>query len=259
MARCARSEISSRCTSCACSITTRRATRFTVSIYVRSLPRTRCLTLALPPNGGGPGSHLGFTNVTLGCPLATRARVGRLTTLERLCSNPPLLVARTVWRARVRHQGKDGRYRGNSYAASSLRSSNCTVARTPASQSGHLREPSLALTRPRSPTGFGSRQVTRFAQMASSPLPHCSARTTGRTRQLCRRSTRCRTQLRSSPVRLAPSLDALAHSDGRKLPRPARTAVRPKLQDNTGRDALHIGQDTSNTARGFAYRRRHQH
>jgi hypothetical protein len=30
----------------------------------------------------------------------------------------------------------------------------------PASQSGHLREPSLALSRPWSPTGFGSRQVT---------------------------------------------------------------------------------------------------
>lgn len=36
--------------------------------------------------------------------------------------------------------------------------------------------------------------------------------------------------------------DALAHSDGRKLPRPALTAVRPKRQDNPGRDAPHIGQ-----------------
>ena len=69
-------------------------------------------------------------------------------------------------------------------------------AAAPASQSGHLREPSLALTRPWSPIGFGSRQVTRFAQIASSPLPHCSARTTGRTRQLSVRSIRCRTQLR---------------------------------------------------------------
>lgn len=60
-----------------------------------SSPRARCLTLALPPNGGGPGSPLRFTEVTVGCPLATRARVGRLTTLERLCSNPPVLVART--------------------------------------------------------------------------------------------------------------------------------------------------------------------
>jgi hypothetical protein len=60
-----------------------------------SPPRARCLTLALPPNGGGPGSPLRFTEVTVGCPLATRARGGRLTTLERSCSNPPLLVART--------------------------------------------------------------------------------------------------------------------------------------------------------------------
>ena len=48
-----------------------------------SLPRARCLTLALAPNGAGPGRHLRFTDVTLGGPLATRARVGRLTTLER--------------------------------------------------------------------------------------------------------------------------------------------------------------------------------
>ena len=60
-----------------------------------SSPRARCLTLALPPNGGGPGRHLGFADVTLGGPLATRARGGRHTTLERLCSNPPVLVART--------------------------------------------------------------------------------------------------------------------------------------------------------------------
>ena len=66
------------------------------AFYLRaSPPRARCLTLALPPNGGGPGSHLRFTDVTLGCPLATRARGGRLTTLERSCSNPPLLVVRT--------------------------------------------------------------------------------------------------------------------------------------------------------------------
>jgi hypothetical protein len=66
------------------------------AFYLRaSPPRARCLTLALPPNGGGPGSPLRFTEVTVGCPLATRARGGRLTTLERSCSNPPLLVART--------------------------------------------------------------------------------------------------------------------------------------------------------------------
>lgn len=44
---------------------------------------------------------------------------------------------------------------------------------SPASQSGHLRDPSLALTRPWSPTGFGSRQVTvlyRWARVAPSAL-----------------------------------------------------------------------------------------
>ena len=65
------------------------------AFYLRaSPPRARCLTLALPPNGGGPGSPLRFTEVTVGCPLATRARGGRLTTLERACSNPPVRVVR---------------------------------------------------------------------------------------------------------------------------------------------------------------------
>ncbi len=88
-----------------------------------SSPCARCLTLALAPNGAGPGSHLGFTDVTLGCPLATRAHDGRATTLERLTSNPPLRVVGSLSCARVRHQEKDGRYRGKSIAASSLRSS----------------------------------------------------------------------------------------------------------------------------------------
>ena len=55
-----------------------------------SLPRARCLTLALAPDGAGPGSHLRFTNVTLGCPLATRARVGRPTTQARHHATGPL-------------------------------------------------------------------------------------------------------------------------------------------------------------------------
>jgi len=60
------------------------------AFYLRaSLPRARCLTLALPPDGGGPGSQLRFTNVTVGCPRATRARVGRRTTLERLHAIQP--------------------------------------------------------------------------------------------------------------------------------------------------------------------------
>lgn len=68
-----------------------------------SSPCARCLTLALAPNGAGPGSHLGFTDVTLGCPLATRAHDGRATTLERLTSNPPLRVVGSLSCARVRH------------------------------------------------------------------------------------------------------------------------------------------------------------
>ena len=44
------------------------------SIYVRSLPRARCLTLTLPPNGGGPGRHSGARTRTYGGPFATRAR-----------------------------------------------------------------------------------------------------------------------------------------------------------------------------------------
>jgi len=60
-------------------------------LYLRSSPsRARCLTLALAPNGAGSGSHLRFTNVTLGCPLATRARVGHPTTLERHHATGPL-------------------------------------------------------------------------------------------------------------------------------------------------------------------------
>lgn len=50
--------------------------------------------------------------------------------------------------------------------------------------------------------------------------------------------------LHSLPHSASPtSLDALAHSDGRKLPRPARTAVLPKTQDAEGRDAPHVAQD----------------
>jgi len=81
------------------------------AFYLRaSPPRARCLTLALPPNGGGPGSPLRFTNVIPGCPLATRARGGRPTTLERSCSNPPVLVARTPG---ARESGINvSRYRG---------------------------------------------------------------------------------------------------------------------------------------------------
>ena len=158
----------------ACSATTRRATIVTVSIYVRSLPRARCLTLALPPNGGGPGSHLRFTEVTVGCPLATRARVGRLTTLDRLCSNSPVLVARTVWRARVRHRKMAAI--AETFWTPRRFAPRFNNGSSPASQSGHLRFSRLPRLRVSSP----SRQMTRFGQALdarwSSPLPHCSAR-----------------------------------------------------------------------------------
>jgi hypothetical protein len=90
----------------------------------------------------------------------------------------------------------------------------------PASQSGHLREPNLALTRPWSPTGFGSRQVTRFAQIASSPLPHCSARARRLTRQLCTRST----PLSRTASQATRTLSL--RSDGRKLARQSKAFVR---------------------------------
>ena len=60
--------------------------------------------------------------------------------------------------------------------------------------------------------------------------------------------------------------DAFAHSDGRKLPRPAKTAVpqrfqaarlRPAKKSAIARDASH-GQDIGITARGYACRRGRQ-
>jgi len=46
-------------------------------------------------------------------------------------------------------------------------------------------------------------------------------------------------------------------SDGHKLPRPARTAARPEVQDSNGRDAPHIDRSAI-WPRDFAYRRRQQ-
>ena len=168
------------------------------ALYLRaSSPRARCLTLALPPNGGGPGSHLRFTNATVGCPLATRARGGRPTTFGWFCSNPPVLVARTVWRARVRHQEMSAAIAEQLLNVSSLRSSRLRTVTAfwfafliteaarlrhgpghsnitprlpawacpnPASQSGRLRCVCLTLARPWSPTGA-----------LRAKHPHCSA------------------------------------------------------------------------------------
>jgi hypothetical protein len=60
-------------------------------------------------------------------------------------------------------------------------------------------------------------------------------RTAGRTRQLCIRST-------PFHCNFAGCISVPLRSDGRKLPRPARTALRPKMQATKGRDAPHIGQ-----------------
>ena len=269
LARFARSEIGSRCTPFACSTTTRRATIVTFSIYVRSLPRARCLTLALAPNGAGPGSHLGFTEVTLGCPLATRARVGRLTTLERRCSNPPLLVARTVWRARVRHQGKDGRYRGRigrtsrrfapRFGTGALRPARHRVchllpmlrATAGPSSAKHSAWPVAAdgrevvvLVHVSSP-GLTERTLARSEPCADAPLvahrlrfaPSAAVRPDRKlTASALFRPHRWPDSSAFRPLHSLPhsasptSLDALAHSVGRKLPRPALTAARPKMQ-----------------------------
>ena len=179
-----------------------------------------------------PGRHLGFTDVTLGGPFATARTRPTSQVIGRWSCIPTVQVVGSL---------------------SALSGMELLVANAPrlldfsfqrfsffplASQSGHLHEASLALTRPRSPTGFASRQVTvlfRWTMVAPSALfrPHRWP------------DSSAFRPLHSLPHSASPtSLDALAHSDGRKLPRPALTAVRPKMTDNGGRDAPHIGTGT---------------
>lgn len=76
-----------------------------------SPPRARCLTFALPPDGGGPGRLLRFSNVAVGGPLTTRARVGRFTTSH--VSTQSHRPGRSNVLARAGQASKVCRYRGN--------------------------------------------------------------------------------------------------------------------------------------------------
>ena len=147
--------------------------------------------------------------------------------------------------ARLRH-GRD-----TAVSRPGLQLGRAGDAISPASQSGHLREPSLALTRPWSPIGFGSRQVTRFAQIASSPLPHCSARARRQTHQLCARSTRCRTQLRRLRWMLSLVPTSANWRDCRR-----RHSCAPNKKESRGRDAPHIGPVGAGTPANMAARLR---
>ncbi len=77
---------------------------------LRESPRARCLTLTLPPNGGGPGCHLRFTNVTLGSPFATRARDFTRLYARTLLG---LTTLRVVPRLRAGQASIVSRYRGS--------------------------------------------------------------------------------------------------------------------------------------------------
>jgi len=216
---------------------------FTVFLSSRTLPRARCLTLTLAPDGAGPGRHLGLADVTLGVPLATRARVGRLITLERLCSNPPLRVARTPG---ARGSGINvSRYRGRLIellvaALLALANLHCVPVRLfgfrgreasprPRPQQYHAQAFSVGVPAP------GVTEPTRFAQMASSLPRHCSACTAGRTRQLSVRSIRCREPLRRLRGRFRSF----------RRPQTAETGTdrgAPKNTEANGRDAPHVAQ-----------------
>ncbi len=131
-----------------------------------------------------PGRHLGFTDVTLGGPFAT-ARTRRTSqvvgcwscistvqvggALSALSGIETSSLSLLAWANRRDASGSPfwfRRPRGFATAGDTevsrpgLQLGRAGDASSPASQSGHLREPSLALTRPWSPIGFGSRQVT---------------------------------------------------------------------------------------------------
>jgi len=97
LARCARRIVSSRCAGLACSSTTRRATIVTLSMIVLPFPRARCLTLALAPDGAGPGRHRWSTKVILGGPLATRARALTSHHVLMFSCNPTVTGNRTIF------------------------------------------------------------------------------------------------------------------------------------------------------------------
>jgi hypothetical protein len=238
--------------------------------YLRaSPPRARCLTLALPPNGGGPGSHLRFTEVTVGCPLATRARGGRLTTLERACSNPPLLVARTLG-ARGSGIKKSAAIAESLVDVSSLRSSRgrtCTAFRfaflvseaarlrhgqdyssvtprlpawacqNPASQSGHLRCVRLTLARLHRLTSRQASALFRPRPMTDLPA----------LRPL--HSTPRPLQMKQAPAAFVPP--AANWQDSQK-----QLGRSPRRRHQWPRDFVRPAH--RNTARGFEYRRRPQ-
>ena len=197
----------------------RGAQPFTVSIYECHTRVRGCLTLTIAPNGARTCRFSGL-RTSLSRHFRYSAHASNVAGCRMLVVHSNRSGWRSIKRA-VRHRNlvaiaprlgepsrcfrfaflvsKAARLRhGRDTAVSrpGLQLGRAGDAISPASQSGHLREPSLALTRPWSPIGFGSRQVTRFAQIASSPLPHCSALARRQTHQLCARSILCRTQLR---------------------------------------------------------------
>jgi len=106
-------------------------------MIVRPFPRARCLTLALAANAAGPGRHSWFTNVTLGGPLATRARALTSHYIALFSCNPTVAGDRTTF-ARASQASRN--------LVASLLNLNGRFAPDARNQPG-LTEPTLALTR----------------------------------------------------------------------------------------------------------------
>ena len=165
-------------------------------------PRARCLTATLPPNGGGPRRHRGFTNATVGVAWPTRARVHPSTRANG--SVPTHRCGFTnARRARVRHR-KMAAVAENWFVASSLRSSihlligdwPLAMTEVPASPSRHqLRKcrpgSARALGEAELRPGLGSFPAAALADAMASPgsrslrnrkLPRPARKPTGRAR-----------------------------------------------------------------------------
>ena len=184
---------------------------FTVLLDVRSLPRARCLTLTLAPNGAGPGRFIGSRTPTYAALSLPARAILHATTFERVRSNSRVQV---VSRARAGQASKTNRWAAIAAKFiddSSLRSW-VEEHSSPASQSGHLRCVRLTLRVSHAPIGS-----------LRAKCPHCSASAGRQTRQLCRRLT---------PFRSAGHRKNTLHCIrpvGRKLARlPKQTFVRSR-------------------------------
>ena len=127
-----------------------------------------------------------------------------------------------------------------------------------------LAEPPLALQLAAPQAGQPpSRQVPRFAQIASSPLRHCSARARRLTRQICSRSTPLsrplhRLRFRAVAFRRPQTGETVRTARARpKKKTPDGREASPDHDPQYGRDAPHVAQDQAIWPRDFV-RPRHR-